>query len=160
MTYFRNCKTAEELKESFRKLCKELHPDANPGKDTTEAFKTMKAEFEKAFGRLKNIHANAEGETYQKETSETAAEFMDLIESLILFRDISIELCGSWVWVTGNTYAHKEELKALKFRWSSKKAAWYFHKGEFHKTRRALSLDEIREHFGSVSLSRKAKAIA
>ena len=27
MTYFENCKTAEELRKEFHRLAKELHPD-------------------------------------------------------------------------------------------------------------------------------------
>ena len=38
---------------------------------------------------------------------------------------IEIEVCGSWVWVSGDTKPHKERLKALGFCWHSKKHCWY-----------------------------------
>ena len=63
MRYFTNCKTAEELRKEFHRLAKELHPD-NGG--NAEDFKTMKAEFEKAWETIGNTYKNAEGETYQK----------------------------------------------------------------------------------------------
>lgn len=33
MKYFEECRTAEELKEEYRRLCKELHPDRGGNKD-------------------------------------------------------------------------------------------------------------------------------
>ena len=63
---------------------------------------------------------------------------------------IIIEVCGSWVWVTGNTREHKEELKALSFRWSSNKSAWYFHRDGYRKrSNKHMSLDDIRGFYGS-----------
>ncbi len=148
--YFENCKTAEELKKAYKKAARELHPDMNHDRDTTEEFKQMQAEFEQTFERLKNIHVNKDGEEYEKTTEETANEFMDMINKLLLFPGIEVELCGSWVWITGNTKAHKDELKKLGFRWSSNKAAWYFHYGPYHRwSKKGMSLDDIREMYGS-----------
>lgn len=147
MKYFTNCKTAEELKKEYRQLAKQLHPDL--GGDTEE-FKVMQNEYEIMWERLKNVHTNSEGETYTKETAETPQEFINIINVLISYLDISIEICGSWLWITGNTKAHKDILKQLKFRWANKKQAWYYHTEPYRKkSKRELSLDEIRELFGS-----------
>ena len=147
MKYFTNCKTAEELKKEYRKLAKQLHPDL--GGDTEE-FKIMQNEYEIMWERLKNIHTNSNGETYTKETTETPQEFINIINVLIKLKDIEVEICGSWLWITGNTKAHKDILKQLKFRWANKKQAWYYHTEPYRKkSKRELSLDEIRELFGS-----------
>lgn len=147
MKYFTNCKTAEELKKEYRQLAKQLHPDL--GGDTEE-FKVMQNEYEIMWERLKNIHINSEGETYTKETTETPQEFINIINVLIKLNDIEVEICGSWLWITGNTKAHKDILKQLKFRWANKKQAWYYHTEPYRKkSKRELSLDEIRELFGS-----------
>ena len=158
MKYFTNCKTAEELKKAYRKAVAALHPDNNPGKDTTKDFQEMQAEFEKAFDRLKNIHVNKDGEQYEKETTETAAEFMDLINKLLKL-GIEVELCGSWIWVSGNTKAVKDELKALGFKWSHNKAAWYFHREPYRKrSKRSMTLDDIRRMYGSAHFTGSAGA--
>jgi curved DNA-binding protein CbpA len=151
MKYFQNCKTAEELKKAFYHEAKRLHPD-NGG--SAEEFKKMKAEYEKMFDLLKNVHKTATGETWtatgDKATKETASEFADIIEKFIHFEGITIEIIGSWIWITGNTFQIKEELKKAGFKFSSKKKAWYFHYGPYKKhSKKNHSMDDLREMWGS-----------
>ena len=156
MKYFKNCKTAEELKKEYRKLAMKLHPDIVGGDG--EEFKAMQAEFEKLWERLKDVHQTAEGKTYtaKQETAETPQEFIHIINVLIGLQGVDVEICGSWIWVSGNTKAHKETLKQLNFKWANKKKAWYYHAEPYHKrSRRELTLDEIRDMFGSQKYDNK-----
>ena len=107
MSYFTNCKTAEELKKAYRTWAKKLHPDLG---GNAEEFKQMQNEYEKMWERLKNVHQNAQGETYTKETDETPQEFIHIINVLITLVGVEVEICGKWIWVSGNTKAHKETL--------------------------------------------------
>ena len=155
MRYFNDCKTAEELKKAYRGWAKKLHPDL--GGDA-EQFKAMQAEYEKLWERLKNVHANAQGETYTKETDETPQEFINIINTLVRLKGVHVEICGSWIWCSGNTQQYKDVLKSLDFRWAHKKKAWYYHTEPYHKRiRRELSLDEIRDMFGSQSYAAKTE---
>lgn len=36
------------------------------------------------------------------------------------------EQSKDWLWISGNTYEHKEELKAIGCRWSKKRQKWYW----------------------------------
>lgn len=150
MTYFKECKTIEDVKETFKKLAKELHPD-NGG--DAEEFKSMMNEYTEAFNRLKNIHVNSEGETYEKETTETPEQFANIINSIIHFEGVVIEIIGSWVWVSGNTYDYREQLKALKFFYSKSKKAWYY-TGEEKKSYRKghYSMKGLRNRYGVINV--------
>ena len=112
----------------------------------------MQNEFERLWERLKNVHQNAKGETYTKntETDETPQEFIHIINTLVRLRGVEVEICGSWIWVSGNTKEHKDVLKQLGFRFAYKKKAWYYHKDKFRKkSREELTMDDIRDMFGS-----------
>ena len=151
MRYFKDCKTVEDVKQMYKKFARELHPDCNPGKDTTAEFQEMSRQYQEAFNRLKNIHQNASGETYEKETSQSATEYADLINQLLHLSGLMIELCGSWLWITGSTKEHKDTLKSLGFKYSSNKHAWYFHEGGYRKHSRKgeKSMQDIRNMYGS-----------
>lgn len=148
--YFEDCKTLEDVKGLYKKLARQLHPDCNPDRDTTAQFQKMQQDYERAFNRCKNIHVNKDGETYEKETNETPEQYADIINELLRCPGLMIELCGSWLWITGNTKEHADTLKKLRFRWSKNKAAWYFHFEPYRKhSKKTVDLDTIREMYGS-----------
>lgn len=117
MKYFANIKTLDELKAQYRRLAMQYHPDRG---GSTEIMQQINAEYERLHERLKAQH-NAEADEYHQ-TTETAAEFIEIINALIKLSGLVVELCGSWLWIGGETKAHKDELKAMGCRWSQKKA--------------------------------------
>ncbi len=152
MNWFNNPKTLEELKKQYKTLAMKHHPDHG---GTVEDMQQINAEYDRLFEKLKNVHNTAEGTTYtsREETTETPSEFKDIINRLITFVGVNIEICGSWIWVTGCTIDYREELKQLHFRWSKSKVAWYYHREEYRKsTKRTYTLDEIRDLYGSETI--------
>jgi len=148
-TYFNNVHTAEEAKELYRKLVKRLHPDCG---GNAEEFVAMQNEFEAVWKLLKDVHTSKEGKTFTSEekTNESAKDFMDIINKMVTWSDVTIEIIGSWIWVSGNTYGHREALKNLKFRYSSRKHAWYFHAEPFRKqSKKVFNMEQLREFYGS-----------
>ena len=112
MKWFTNPKTLEELKKQYKQFAMQYHPDKGGNlKDMQE----INAEYDELFKRLKNVHATTDGKYYNQETNENQNEFKNIIDKLINL-NINIEICGSWVWVTGNTYSYRNILKGLKFR--------------------------------------------
>lgn len=148
--WFDNPGTLEELKKQYHKLAVKHHPDIG---GSEQDMKEINLEYEKLFEIVKAKHKNKEGEVYEKPTTETPAEFVDLVSKLIHMEGIAAEVIGSWLWITGNTKPYKEELKGLGFKWSRNKSAWYYHRGpyvKFSKTKH--SLDDIRFMYGSIDI--------
>lgn len=155
LKFFKECKNLEDVKETYRKLAFLHHPDM--GGDP-EIMKAVNSEYETAFKQFKNIHRTAEGKTYEKpgENTETAADFKDIIDKIITFTGIKIELIGSWIWISGETFKYKNELKNLKFTWCSTKKMWsYHHEGDNKKSHKKFDIEQIRSMFGSEEIKTK-----
>lgn len=157
--FFTNVNTMEELKKAYKKLVLKHHPDLG---GNLRDMQNINAEYDKLFAILKDKHnSTAEANRF---TTEMPEEFMEIINSIINLDGIEIELCGSWVWVGGNTYNHKDELKAANFKWSRTKKMWYWHHAEdgARWTRGRKSMNEIRDTYGSekVPTIKQAKLVA
>ena len=155
MTYFKNCKNIEDVKEMYRKLAKKLHPDCG---GNAEEFKKMSAEYTTAYNRFKNVHRDQKND--QEENREyTAEEFADIINKVIHLDGIEIDIVGTWVWLSGNTYPHRETIKAAGFFFSSKHKKWYFN-GSTKKSRKhsKLSYEEVKNIHGCKTVKTAAQA--
>ena len=147
MKYFANIKTLEELKKEYKRLALENHPDR--GGDV-EVMKAINAEYDIMFNKVKDIHINAKGETYTKENTETPSEFKDIIDKLIRMEGLEIEIIGCFIWLSGNTRAHKDNIKALGFKWHSTKKMWYKAPEDYRKrSKKKYSIEEIRDMYGT-----------
>ena len=149
MKWFNNPQTLEELKKQYKQLVFKHHPDKG-GK--TSDMQEINAEYDSLFARLKNVHKSADGKTYtaREETKETPEAFREILEKLIHLDGIEIEICGSWLWITGNTYANRDTLKSLHFQYSKNKNAWYYHEEGYRKlSRKSFTLEQIRDLWGS-----------
>lgn len=156
--YFDGITNLNELKDAYRKLSKMYHPDINPNADP-EIMKQINAQHDSLFEVLKarqNAAADADETGKTKHTTETPEEFRTIVIELLKLSGLDIELCGSWLWITGNTREHKERLKALGLKWSQNKTAWYWHHPEDGYKRygkRNYSMDHIRSRYGSAYLT-------
>ena len=139
--YFTNVVTLEALKKEYRKLCKLHHPDLSTGNLAT--MKAINNEYELLFEQLKHTSTN------KNEQTENVNTFKDIINQLIKF-DIDIEIVGSWIWVSGNTYPIKEHIKQLNFKWSKQRKKWYYAEGLASKKKGSgIDFDDIRNAYGS-----------
>ncbi|MBI5297935.1 MAG: hypothetical protein HY869_20865 [Chloroflexi bacterium] len=161
-TYFANCTTLEEAKSLYRQLALKHHPDRGGDLATMQAINAEYADF------LANFAKRDARERQQKahtENRKSAADFHDMdavsaelkakIEFALNLDGVEVELMGLWVWLTGNTKAHKDAIKAQGFKWSPEKTAWYF-AGVPSFNRQRRTLDEIRNMHGSTRFTRDA----
>ncbi len=154
--YFNHCRNLDELKKEYRRLTMLYHPDRGGDTATMQAINT---EHDRRFEELKHKH-NAENDE-QHQTTETPEEFRNIIFALLKLDGLEVELCGSWLWIGGNTKAHKETLKAIGCNWSNNKKLWYWHHKEdgsrWHRGKKTMS--QIRMKYGSQTFGRGTSAV-
>jgi curved DNA-binding protein CbpA len=160
MKYFNNVNTLEELRKQYKELLKKYHPD-NPN-GSTKATQEVNTEYDNLFKVLKDRHEHKTeqtGDTGNKSYNNMKYDFSEdeklreVLQSIITLQNINIEIVGCWIWVDGNTYEHKDTLKALGFKWAREKKKWYFHTESFRKrSHKKLSMDDIRNYYGSTEV--------
>ena len=80
-------------------------------------------------------------------------EYRKVIEQIIHLPGIRIEIVGTWIWTTGDTYPLRKELKATGLFFAPKKSAWYYRAEEYRTKGGTKTLDEIRDKYGSETVS-------
>ncbi len=149
----------EECKRQYRKLAMRHHPDRG---GRLEDMQQVNAEWDYLRKHNYNIHETKDGNTYTDQTQDAPDEvtnrFVEIIEKLINLEGLEIEICGSFLWVGGNTYEHRAAIKELGFRWANKKKMWYMApEGWRKKGRRELTINEIRDAYGSQKINSKQR---
>lgn len=136
----------DELKKEYFKLAKKYHPDAG---GTNEQFQTLQNEYDK---HLKTLLSGSKLSSEQQANEiELDKALRDAANALAGLSAIDIELSGKWLWVTGNTYPIRTELKSAGFLFASNKKAW-FYKGTESKGRGNMSLEEIKTKYGATKI--------
>lgn len=144
--YFAGCTTLEELKAEYKKLVMMHHPDRGGDLATMQE---INAEYDHLFPQLKNKHKNKDGEAYEKESEEAPNELKDLMDKLMRMDGVHIEIIGCFVWASGDTKPHKDQLKAMGFKWHSKKMCWYKAPADYKRRgKKQYGMDEIRSMYG------------
>lgn len=144
--------TKSIIKKAYRSACSKYHPDKGGSKEMMQAVN-------QAYEILKDFEGEVESgdKGYAEALNEALLKIIDL-------PGIEIEVCGAWIWVTGNTKPHKEALgmNGAGFRWASKKKAWYYRPSDWKSVSRGnFSLDDIRDKHGSEKVKgRKQKRVA
>lgn len=158
--YFKNVETIEELRRQYKDLLKCYHPD-NGGNE--EIMKAINVEYEQLFKTLKNRHeskASSTGSTHKESfyNFEEDEKLREILNKVINFEGITIEICGLFIWVSGNTYQYKKDFKAFGFKWASQKKMWYWTPETYiKKSRKALSMEDIRSYYGSTEVKTESK---
>ena len=152
----------EEIRAAYRELVKKYHPDKyvdNPLADLAEEkMQEINNEYSRLFETLKDVHKSTRPDgartyTSENKTSEKAADFINIINALFKLDGLEIELCGRWLWISGETMKNREALKQMGCKWSQNKKKWSWHFPEdsamSYKGRKAWSMEQIRRTWGS-----------
>ena len=111
MNYFENCKTAEEIKKQYWKLCRKFHPDMNSDSDT-ETMAEINNQYEKAMKT--------------KTTEHGEDKFMKIVNRLAKYQGITIEIIGEWIWVSGNVGRCLPVMEKMGFVYSRSRKMYYW----------------------------------
>lgn len=134
MKYFNS---SEDLKKQYRTWCKKLHPDH--GGDP-EAFREMMEEYQET--QLHGFKKEA-----QAQETELTAELERALKKIVTLEGLEIDLVGSWLWVSGETFTFKDILKEAGFKWASKRKKWYFSE-EKAKGKFKGDFEQLKAHHG------------
>ncbi|MFK5880122.1 MAG: DnaJ domain-containing protein [Flavobacteriaceae bacterium] len=128
------------IKRAYKKACKKYHPDKGGSEEMMKAVN-------QAYDALKDFEGSVDSGD-----SEYSEKFNDILNQIVNLPGLIIEICGAWIWVTGDTKEHKDVLgkNGLGFYWASKKKAWYYRPADWKsKSRGTWDLDKIRATHGS-----------
>lgn len=161
MAYFNNITTLEQLRKQYRDLLKIHHPD-NGG--NVSEMQEINAEYDRLFKILKDKHdsksagnGNSDGNTKagynsMKYDFSEDVKLREMLNKIISFDGITIEVCGNWIWAF-DSYTYHKELKELGFKYARNKRAWHWHSEAFRKrSHKSLSMDDIRSYYGSTEV--------
>lgn len=167
--YFINVETLEQLRRQYKELLKKFHPDNGGSEEITKA---INVEYDKLFKVLKDRHENksADGQNGTDSTKSAYSANMydwendkalrDMIQKIVNFSGIEIEIAGQWIWISGNTYSYRKDLKDIGFKWASTKKQWYWHSEIFRKrSHKTLSMEDIRNYYGSTRVDTMQMAL-
>lgn len=139
--WFAEVTTIEELRKRYRELLKQYHPDNDGG--SVEVTQEINAEYDRLFADLSKENST-DGQSYTQEENE---QFKAVLNAISGF-NMTVQIIGEWIWAF-DSYAYKDRLKALGFRYAPKKKAWTWHSGEyrrFHK--KEVPLSHIKAKYG------------
>lgn len=164
MAYFNNINTLEALRKQYKELLKIHHPD-NGG--NVANMQEINAEYDRLFKLLKDKHESGSADC-KEDNAKTDynsmkydftedAKLREMLNKIISFEGITIEVCGNWIWAF-DSYNYRKELKELGFRYAKNKKAWYWHSDAFRKrSHKSLSMDAIRNYYGSTEIETEGR---
>jgi len=157
VSWFAQAQTLNELREAYRRLALQHHPDR--GGDT-RTMQEVNAAYTRATERVLKGEVSAGSRTegsarYQTDLSE---KLRAKLEELLAVSGVEGEICGLWFWLSGDTKPVKEQLKALGCRWAPKKRQW-FYPGVPSRNRKEKAMQDIRKAHGSAKVRRDEQPV-
>ena len=149
---------AETVTAAYRRAAMRYHPDRNPaGLHMMKAVNAARLALADFVGNL----------SHAPEAASYGGDLNDAIAHLLHSVGLDLEICGAWLWVSGETKAHRDTIKAYqsdtgnRFKWHSKKLKWYFCPNDYTGRRRKgkgnVDMDEIRDRYGSAHVATQGR---
>ena len=135
---FFGCSSIDEIQLRFDELSKVF-------KDQDEILQILKTEY----STLMNVLGESKPTEIVKEKTSLSEKIKELQEK-VKQEGLRLEIVGQWLWLSGATFAVKDVLKALDFRYSPDKKSWYWRSDENRSSNeKPIPLELIREKYGT-----------
>ena len=154
LKWFKGVTNQKEAKSLYHKLCREHHPDLG---GSVETMQQINAEFESIYDKLPtgSKDNSSKGESSEQKqtdgnntTKQTAQRFMKIIQRLVRCEGLTIEIVGSWIWLSGDTYKYLRVIKQMGFLYSTKHKKYYLSDGETSRRGSKYSFEQICDRYG------------
>lgn len=161
--FFADCTTLQDLKSEFKKLVFRFHPDrmgTDASQETidqaTETMKQINLEYEQAFEYIKTHPVN-EREKRAYFYADIEDGFREAIEKIVFIPNIDITICGSWVWVGGETKPVKDLIKQAGYNYQGFKKMWFWKPADYQvkKGHKAWDMDKIKDVYGAIHVDNR-----
>jgi len=131
IVYLKSATNLQELKKLYFTLSKKHHPDITGG--NLQIMQQINNEYDYLKTILKNATPKTEQEKNQyKENVHTMDAFRDILNKLLRYPRITIEIIGSWLWISGSgTFSIKDDIlySELKCKYSKSQKKFYWYSG-------------------------------
>ena len=149
---FYGCTTIKEVEQRYQELSVVF-------KNQDEMLKTLRDEFSALISVLNLVRSSevvkkkaivSEKTVEAVKEKATVSEKISELQEKVDPAGLHLEICGTWLWVTGKTFQVKDALKELGFRYSANKFSWYYRQ-EDHRSpnQEPIPLEMIREKYGT-----------
>ena len=140
--YFHGCSSLEEVKKRYKELALKHHPDR--GGDTA-TMQQINLEYESV---LKNPFYSFSEKSEQEQ--QEFIKYPEIINQIIGLDGVIIEIIGNWIWLSGNTYPFRTQLKEIGFYFAPKKVMWYYRPPDYKSSNKSpKTIDYIRNKYGT-----------
>lgn len=161
--YFSGCKTKYELKQVYKCLLKQHHPDNGGDVAIMQEINAEYAVLSAILPEVSEGFSDAKSAKSADPEPGLSATLKAAIEKISAIPAITIEVCGKWVWVSGNTYPVRDALKNAGFRFSGKKKMWYFREeteSQKYWKHKDVDMGAIRTKYGSSEIRSRSACLA
>ncbi len=143
--YFTNSMSKDEAKSIYRKMAVKFHPDKGGSHLDMVRLSNQYEAYLKGNCAFNSKQA--------KETATAEADFAFNEEWVNECEGLVITICGTWIYLNGETFKYKELIKEHGFRYSKSKKNWYRAPAGtvFKKGKRGSSMGKIKSKYGSQS---------
>jgi len=140
---FFGCTSAAEVQLRFDELSRIFN-------DQDEMLQALKAEY----STLMAVLTESKPAELVKEETFTMSDIIKCLEERVNPEGLKLEIVGKYLWLSGATFAVKEGLKQLGFRYSPDKKSWYWRaEADRSSNTKPIPLEMIRSKYGTAEVA-------